>query len=136
LDAYTLYQDGNKYYRLVGNQLELNKEEWLDRLVGTTKYRIHYTDLVPYVIYLKRYYQNGVLKEQYYKYDGVKLIKLDDYSTKIHYGSTTLIDANGREYTKEIIFDVADKEVIYINELDNIPKKISIGSGVGAEIGL
>lgn len=122
LDAYTLYKDGDNYYRLIGNQLVLNKDEWLAEAINGTRYNINYTDLVPYVIYLKKYYRGSELIEEYYKYNGYELILLDEYST--------LIDYDG------VSFDVADKEVLYIQELDYVPKYISIGAGVGAELGL
>lgn len=122
LDAYTLYKDGNKYYRLIGNQLSENQDKWLVEAIRATTYSIQYTDLVPYVIYLKKYYENNTLKQQYYKYNGYELIALDDYSTQIKYGN--------------IIFDVADKDVLYVPEVDILPESIEIGSGVGAELGL
>ena len=126
INSYTLYKgydETNKtyhYYRLHNEQLIEDKD--LIKYNDGDKYTIYYTDLTPYVIYKKRYYEKDELKEEYYKYTGSKLIKLDGYSTEIKYGNVTL--------------DVADKQEIYITELSNIPDKISIGSGVYAEIGL
>lgn len=140
INPYTLYmwhekrttKDGIKidkkhYYRLNGEQL-------IEQLIEDNKfiisindnnnqYKISYMDLSPSVVYKKRYYKGNNLIEEYYKYTGSKLIKLDNgYSTEIKYG--------------DIVLDVADKQEIYITELSKIPDKISIGSGVCAEIGL
>ena len=72
---------------------------------------------------IKKYYDtNGEYHEDYYKFTRSKLLKLDNYSTLVQYGDVTI--------------DVNEKEVIYIEELDEPPKTISIGSGVTAELGM
>lgn len=126
INPYTLYKGYNErddkyhYYRLHNEQL-IEDDSFIHSITGN-EYTISYTDLTPYVVYKKRYYDKDSLKEEYYKYTGSKLIQLNDYSTKIEYGN--------------VILDVADKQEVYITELSNMPDKISIGSGVCAEIGL
>lgn len=131
LNEYTLYrgkvyngdQSSYVYYRLWEGQLIQDNGKFDTNMPTTGTYEMKYTDLSPYIIYLKRYYDNDKnYHEEYYKFTGSKLLLLDNYSTKIEYGDVSL--------------DVADKETIYITELDNIPNKISIGSGVSAELGL
>ncbi|MBE5925550.1 MAG: hypothetical protein E7270_00955 [Lachnospiraceae bacterium] len=121
LDAYTVYRDPNtkKQYRLIGHQLADN--EW-EVIQSGGKYYFNYTDLTPYVVYLKKYYENGRLNEEYYKYDGARLMKLEDYSTKIQYGNVEL--------------DVMDKSIVFVDEISNVPEKITIGSGVCAELSM
>ena len=81
--------------------------------------------LNPYTIY-DRYSVSSdfkLLGHQYYKFNGTSLVRLENgYDTHIVYGDVTL--------------DVADKEVLYITELSNIPTIISIGSGVCAELSM
>lgn len=121
LNEYTLYKAGDVYYRVHGDKLIVDKAEWGTELVNNT-YFMNYTDLTPYIVYLKKYYENGELKEDYYKFTGSKLIKLDNYSTKVQYGDVTL--------------DVNERETVYVEELENLPEFISIGSGVSAELGM
>ena len=122
LDPYTLYKDAtlNKYFRLVDKQLVEYEYSGSD-----FSYQIQYTDLVPYVVYLKKYIKKENNKErlveEYYRYDGIRLYRIDNYSTKIQYGDLEL--------------DLHDKNMLYIDELDVIPDNITIGSGVCAEIG-
>lgn len=126
INPYTLYRGYNEtdgeyhYYRLHGEQL-VEDDSFINSIIGN-KYVISYMDLSPYVVYKKRYYKNNSLVEEYYKYTGSNLIKLDNYSTQINYG--------------DVVLDVADRQEIYITELSKIPDKISIGSGVCSEIGL
>lgn len=134
LNEYTLYYginpDTNQriYYRVHGDKLIEDKRDWnsviLKDKYNNETYRMKYTDLTPYVVYCKKYYpkDSSELVIEYYKFTGSKLIKLDNYSTQIMYGNVNL--------------DVNDKETIYIEELENLPEKISIGSGVCAELGL
>jgi hypothetical protein len=134
LNEYTLYYGINPdtkqrvYYRVHGDKLIEDKRDWnsviLKDKYNNETYRMKYTDLTPYVVYCKKYYpeDSEELVIEYYKFTGSKLIKLDNYSTQIMYGNVNL--------------DVSDKETIYIEELENLPEKISIGSGVCAELGL
>ena len=122
LDAYTVYRDPNtkQYYRLSNYQLIPEANE--DVIFQNGKYYFSYKDLTPYVVYLKKYYENNILYQKYYKYDGAKLFELDNYSTRIEYGQVTL--------------DVMDKPVVFVDEISNVPDKISIGSGVCAELSM
>lgn len=130
LNAYTLYKDGNNYYRLNGDQL-INAEPWIINKINNNSYQIAYTDLTPYIIYRKR--NTDVSKDKYFKYDGSKLIELSEYSTSIEY---TIENKDANKPNEVVIFDVADKQNIYIPELSEPPLSIKIGSGVCAEIGL
>ena len=135
INPYTLYMwhekrttkdginiDKKHYYRLNGEQL-IEDDKFIISINDSNQYKISYMDLSPSVVYKKRYYEGNNLIEEYYKYTGSKLIKLDNgYSTKIEYG--------------DVVLDVDDKQEIYITELSKIPDKISIGSGVCTEIGL
>lgn len=128
LNEYTLYYITNEdksrtYYRVLGDQLIRDEVDWNTVVSNSGVYHMNYTDLTPYIIYLKKYYDtNGEYHEDYYKFTGSKLIKLDNYSTLVQYGDVTI--------------DVNEKEVIYIEELDEPPETISIGSGVTAELGM
>lgn len=137
LDPHLLYKDNTTgiYYWLVKDRLV--------KATGVTitgnQYNMNYNDLNQYTIYLKRYYDEGVLVEEYYKYDGISLIKIDDYSTKIKYTKVMPIEsktsASGYIY-EDVEFDVADSGSVYIEEISILPESISIGSGVCAELGL
>ena len=122
LNEYTLYKAGDTYYRVHGDRLIVDEADWNTQLINNT-YFMNYTDLTPYIVYLKKYYnEQGVLTEEYYKFTGSKLIRLDNYSTKVQYGNVTL--------------DINERETVYVEELKNIPEFISIGSGVCAELGM
>ena len=128
LDEYTIYyayddQGRRKYYRVVKDRLVPWENNYQGVTIQANTYNINYGDLSPYIIYLKKYYDaNHIYHEEYYKYTGSRLIQLNDYSTLVQYG--------------DIVLDVNEKEVIHIDELDKVPEKISIGSGVCAELGL
>lgn len=122
LSSYIIYQDEDKYYRLYGKQLQ-EITQWVnDNKIINNKniYTITYNDLTPYVIYRKHI--EGSTEQMYFKYNGYKLIKLDNYSTLVQYGDN-------------VSFNVAEKET-YFTEIDYIPSYISLGSGVCAELGL
>lgn len=122
INPYTLYKDSdlNAYYRLIDNQLVI-EEDYEELKDGS--YNFKYTDLNLYTVYHKRVYdENGNYIDNYYKYNGVGLEKLENYSTKIQYGNITL--------------DIGDSRVREFSDMEDIPAKISIGSGVIAELGL
>lgn len=134
LNKYTLYYtvdpdtQQRKYYRVHDDRLIEDQRDWSSLIstnfTGKETYQMKDKDLTPYVVYRKKYYTEDTkeLKIEYYKFTGSQLIKLDNYSTEIMYGDVNL--------------NVADKETIYIEELDHLPEKISIGSGVCAELGM
>lgn len=134
LNEYTLYYgidpetEEKIYYRVYGDKLIVDNTDWntvIDtNYYGKETYRMQYTDLTPYVVYCKKYYPQGSneLTIEYYKFTGSQLIRLDNYSTEVRYGDVSI--------------DVADRETVYVEELDHVPEKISIGSGVCAELGM
>lgn len=139
LNEYTLYvyyqtntdSSGNTstiktYYRVHGDSLIEDTKDWgtiITKSGSREFYDMKPTDLTPYVVYRKQYYDSaGEYHNEYYKFTGSRLIQLDNYSTLVQYGDVTI--------------DVNEKEVIYIDELEKVPEKISIGSGVCAELGM
>lgn len=121
LNEYTFYRDTDT--KLV---YHLNRNQFIDvtAIVGNNsyQYQLRDHDLNTYTIYLKRYYKESQLIEEYYKYDNVSLIKLDEYSTEISFG--------------DMILDVAENGTREITDIENVPAFIKIGSGVSAEIGI
>lgn len=132
LDPHVLYKDDttNIYYWLAKD--ELTPASGIT--INNNQYSMNYNDLNQYTIYLKRYYDKGKLIEEYYKYDGVSLIQIDDYSTKIKY--TKIIPTDFDNTYKDVEFDVQDSGSVYIEELAALPESISIGAGVCAELGM
>lgn len=123
LNEHTLYRANGVYYRVHGDRLIQEQEDWdLKILSNNNKYTMLDTDLTEYVVYLKKYMDKNGVHEEYYKFDGTKIQLLNNYSTKINYGS--------------VEFDVNEKEVLYLEEMDDVPSKIAIGSGVCAELGM
>lgn len=122
LNEYTFYRDPS-----TNSTYHLNRNQFVDitEIVGTKysyQYQLQDHDLNTYTIYLKRYYEGSKLVEEYYKYNDVSLIRLDEYSTEIAFG--------------DMILDVAESGTREISDIEKVPAFIKIGSGVSAEIGV
>ena len=120
INSYTFYRDSNTeliYY--------LYNTEFIDITdkIDMNGYQLKESDLNIYTIYHKRYQDPHTheFKEQYFKYDGIKLNEVE-YSTEIIFGDVSI--------------DVKNSRVREIHDIDNVPTTISIGSGVQAELGI
>ena len=160
LNEYTVYRltkwdESYIYYRLNGDKL-MTADKLSDLGINISEdspspstYSMVNNDLNQQTIYLKNSYDdNGKFTSVYYKFNGVSLEQLQEYSTNIvcknarkFYGysgpSYPVTSTNNQPWiVGDLNIDINDSEVYYISDFDLLPESILIGSGVMVEMGM